>query len=122
MINEIIIKGNHSTTFFDITFSTNGMDLIMSGGSYHINNEMLFSDENGGSITIPTTPNVNYEVHLLKSGVVNVLQYIHLDEVVSFYENNEVIDLLAWFTVGENVTSLDQVQINVKKMVYDNEY
>lgn len=120
MINEIIVKGSIETTFHDFTFTTNGMDLILSSGTYHQNNTVIYTDPDGGSITIPTTPNMNYEISLLVTGEFHVLQYSDVDTAIEFYKNNKIVDLLAWFTVGENVTSLDAVTINVKKMVTDN--
>lgn len=117
MINEIKINGSKSTTYHDFTFSTNGMNLVISGGTYYQNNNVVYTDANGGSIAIPTSPDMTYEICLMASDEVHVLQYSNPDDAIKFYENNNVIDLLAWFTVPVNTTTLDNVQINVKAMV-----
>jgi hypothetical protein len=121
LINENIIKGDPSTTFYDLTFTTNGMDLIISGGTYTRNNNVIFEYPTGGTIGIPTLANMNYEVSLLETGTIHLLQFSDIEEAIDFYKSNKVIDLLAWFTVGEEVTSLDSVTINVKRMVNINE-
>jgi hypothetical protein len=117
MINEIIIKGSEDTTFHNISFSTSGMNLMISGGQYYQNGQVLFSDSQGGSVTIPTTENMTYEISLLTNGEINVFQYHEIEDAISFYQANPILDLLAWFTVGQGVTTLDNVTINVKKMV-----
>jgi hypothetical protein len=122
MINENIIKGHWTTTYHDFTFSTNGMDFIISGGSFVQNEKILFSDQTGGTITIPTTANMNYELYLMPDGTLQIFQYGDIEEVIAFAQKNQITELLAWFTIGTGVTTLDNVQINVKKMVLVDAY
>jgi hypothetical protein len=117
LINEIIIKGSKETTFHDFAVTTSCMNVQISPGEYWRSNQILFSDAAGGSIVIPTTSNMNYDVCLMTNGETHVLQYSDVDDAIAFYENGGVIDKIAWFTVGENVTSLDDIQINVVKTV-----
>lgn len=116
MINEIIINGSKETTFFDFTFTASGMNIAVSPGTYYKNGQTVFTDVNGGTITIPTTANMNYDICLLETGI-SVVQYALGDDPTSYYDSNSIIDMLAWLTVPENTTTLDNVQINVKAMV-----
>lgn len=118
MINEVIVQGSQSTTLHTFTVTTNGMNIIVSEGEYYRGGQELFSDADGGTITIPTTSNVNYEVYLMTDGI-TVFSYTDIDDVIAFHMNNQAnfIDKLMWFTIGENVTTLDGVTINFLKVI-----
>lgn len=120
MIIEHIVNGSESTTFHDFSVVTSGMDLIISSGKYYRENQILFQDDFGGSITVPNGVK-KYEIVLITNNEISVVQYSDIDELIQFYESTKFIDKIAWFEINEEVSSLDDVEVHVIKMVVSDE-
>jgi hypothetical protein len=112
MLNEIIVKGNESTTFHNFKFAQTGMDLGISAGSYIQANVERFSTEEGATLSFDTPlEDTHYELWLNDTGLV-VLSRTDGE----FAEVTNRIDRLAWFTIPAGAISLDDVEINVIRM------
>jgi hypothetical protein len=119
MIKENIVIGDINTTFHDFTFYQNGMNITISSGSYTSNGLSLAGLLDEGTVNIPVNmyQDVDYEIWLTTNGI-EVLQGKFLD----IWTNNPIaegdrIDRLCWFTVPKATKILDDVEINVIRMV-----
>lgn len=119
MIQDNVVNGSMSTTLHTFTVSTSGMDIVVSSGEYYRGGQVLFSDADGGTITIPTTANISYELFLMTDGSMSLFQYTDVTDLVNFCQENksQIIDKLLWFTIGDSITSLDDVIINFVKVI-----
>lgn len=114
MIIEHIVKGSKETSSHSFSVSVNGMNLIVTKGSYFLNNTEKIKSDNDVSITIDSpTEDTHYELWLSETG----LQVLSRTDSENFDTVENSIDRLAWFTISANETDLNNTEINFVKVV-----
>nr|WP_309101691.1 hypothetical protein [Fredinandcohnia onubensis] len=114
MITEHIVEGSKATSFHDFRITTNGMNLIVTNGSYFRGGNEIFSGTNDAIIQIPSPSQLtHYEIWLTETGLVALERTD--TQVFNVVENP--IDRLAWFSVPENCTNLEKGEIYLVKVV-----
>jgi hypothetical protein len=117
MINEIIVKGSDETTFSTFTVTTDGLNIVISQGEYIQNSTVLFQSE-GAVVPIPVSDeSLNYNLYLTTDGLVIVVW----GDGEEISEVANLLIQLAWFSVPANTQSLDNIEINVIKVVKTDE-
>lgn len=113
MIVETLMQGSRETTLHTFTFAANEMDLIMSIGEYVRGGMQLAKSDVVVTIPIAThSEDTHYELWLTKWGL--TLLHRKVDEEYGVIEGP--IDLLVWFTLPAGKISLDDVEINARRM------
>nr|WP_309099059.1 hypothetical protein [Fredinandcohnia onubensis] len=114
MIKEHIVEGSKDTSFHDFVITTNGMNLIVTNGSYFRRGNKIFSGINDALIQIPSPSQLtHYELWVTETGLV----LKERTDTQVFDEVENPIDRLAWFSVPENCTSLEDVEVIFVKVV-----
>lgn len=112
MIIEHICQGSEATSYHTFNFTTQGMSVILSNGAYYRNGTVLISSDSEVRIDIPvSSKDMEYSIYLTTDGITVVEQDL---TDYAFIQVDGLIDKLAWFIVPANVTSLDNVEVNVK--------
>ena len=113
MIVENVVKGSLETTLHNFTFASEGMNLILSAGSC-VQKMAIKLTEHETTIIPLEVPDedTHYEVWLTDSG----LCILNWTDSTLFGEVVEPIDKIAWFTLPAGALSLDNVEINVRRM------
>jgi hypothetical protein len=116
MIIENIVKGSKDTTFHTFKFYLNGLDLIITKGSYFQEGIEKVISYNATNISYPITNELTHcEIWLTTSGISALMR--RDNENFLFDQLINPIDRLAWFTVPKNCTSLNEIDVNVLKVV-----
>ncbi|WP_209121501.1 hypothetical protein [Alkalihalobacillus sp. BA299] len=114
MIIEHIVEGSQNTSLHDFQISINGLDLMISGGSYYQAGQEKFVSSEEATIQIPSpTELTHYTLWLTESGI-NVLARTDKEE---YTEVLNPVDRLAWFSIPANETDLNNVDIHFVKVV-----
>lgn len=109
MINNRIVKGSKNTTLHDFEMRTEGMNLIVSKGTYYQGGNVVYSSDEEVVFSVPVkSENTNFILWLTISGFVLNEGYDVVDDL---------IDRLGWFKVEPNTSNLDAVEINFVKVV-----
>lgn len=117
MIIEHEIKGNESTVFHTFTFRTEGMTLVMSDGYFIRTGETLVSSDKETIIEIPVSDVTKHYDVLLVDDIDTPLHIGVTKEGEFLGDVDGFVELLAWFTVPPNTSSLDEINVEVKRMV-----
>lgn len=113
MIIENVVQGSLETNLHSFTFASEGMNLIMSAGSYVQMLAIKATEDESTTIPLDTPEeDTHYEVWLSGSE----LCILTRTDSTAFGEVVNPIDKLAWFTIPSGATSLDDVEINTIRM------
>ena len=113
MIIENVVKGSLETTLHSFTFASEGMNLIMSAGSYVQMMAMKVTESDSTIIPIVVpSEDTHYEVWLTASG----LTILTRTDITEFGVVVDPVDKLAWFTVTAGTSLLDGIEINTIRM------
>jgi hypothetical protein len=114
MIVEHVVQGTKENSFHDFNITIEGMNLIISSGSYYQAGQEKINSDTDTLISIPS-PNeeTNYEVWLTTDG----LQVLTRTQ----NENFDIVDnpllKLNWFSLQPNETDLNNAEIHFLKVV-----
>jgi hypothetical protein len=117
MINNIIVNGSEETTLSTFEITTDGLNLVISQGQFIQENTVLFQSDST-VVPIPVSDeSLNYNFYLTTDGL--VIAVWGAGETISEVDN--LLIQLAWCSVPANTQSLDNIEINVVKVVKPDE-
>jgi hypothetical protein len=113
---ESNITGSKETAWHDFTITQSGMDLIFSTGSFYLGGVERYLADLEQTYTVPSpTVDTMYRVYITEGGV-SIMESPSLDQF-DYSSLVNPLTLLAEFLVLANVTTLDNVEVTLLKVV-----
>jgi hypothetical protein len=115
MIIEHTVIGGDDSVYHDFSYTQSGMTLTVSAGSYYEGGKASVTADAPTDIAFPVSTNdTQYTVYLTTNGFY-VTQWV----LGSAFQQDipNVVDRLAWLIIPAGTTTLDNINIDVLKVV-----